>query len=120
MDEQRLAWWQDAGRGFFPWQSPVRGGQGRFFLMWAWMAVSAYVWNAGFQQFAVTHQGFRVDWNTVGFVLPVLILLVLASIAFVFGSRTARKVLAALSLFLVHIFVRILTRFNLPISSPPR
>ena len=73
--------------------------------MWAWMAVTAYVWNAGFQQFAATHQGFHVDWNTVGFVLPVLILLVLASIAFVFGSRTARKVLAALSLFLVHIFV---------------
>lgn len=105
MDEQRQAWWQDGSRGFFPWQSPVRGGQGGFFFMWAWMATAAYVWNAGFQQFAATHQGFRVNWNTVGFVLPVLILLVLASIALMFGSRTARKVLAALSLFLVHIFV---------------
>ena len=105
MDEQRQAWWQDAGRGFFPWQNPVRGRQGGFFLMWAWMAVTAYVWNAGFQQFAATRQGFRADWSTAGFTLPVLILLVLASIALMFGSRTARKVLAALSLFLVHVFV---------------
>ena len=73
--------------------------------MWVWMAVTAYVWNAGFQQFAAIRQGFHVDWSTAGFVLPVFILLVLASIALVSGSRTARKVLAALSLFLVHIFV---------------
>ena len=73
--------------------------------MWVWMAVTAYVWNAGFQQFAATRQGFHVDWSTAGFVLPVFMLLVLASIALIFGSRTARKVLAALSLFLVHIFV---------------
>ena len=105
MDEQRQAWWRDAGRGFFPWQSPARGGQDGFCLTWAWMAVTAYVWNAGFQQFAATRQGFHVDWSTAGFVLPVFILLVLASIALIFGSRTARKVLAALSLFLVHIFV---------------
>lgn len=30
MDEQRQVWWQDAGRGFFPLRSPVRGGQGGF------------------------------------------------------------------------------------------
>ena len=89
--------------------------------MWAWMATAAYVWNAGFQQFAATHQGFRADWSTAGFVLPALILLVLASIAFVFGSRTARKVLAALSLFLVHIFVcSLITRaaWKIPGSGP--
>ena len=68
------------------------------------MTTTAYVWNAGFQQFAATRQGLHVDWNTAGFVLPVLILLVLGSIALTFRSQTARESLTDLSLFLIHVF----------------
>ena len=77
--------------------------------MWAWMATTAYLWNAGFQQFAATHRGFHADWSTAGFALPVLVLFILASAAQAFDSHTSRRVLAALSLFLVHVFVNNLT-----------
>lgn len=99
-DAERQAWWRDAGKGFFPWR--VHGRPGRFFT-WLWLATTAYVWNAGFQQFAAARQGLHVDWNTAGFALPVLILLVLGSTAFTFRSQVARKSLAALSLFLIHV-----------------
>ena len=100
-DEERQAWWRDAGKGFFPWR--VHGRPGRFFT-WLWLTTTAYVWNAGFQQFAATRQGLHVDWNTAGFALPVLILLVLGSITFMFKCQAARKSLTALSLFLIHVF----------------
>lgn len=103
-DDERITWWQDASKGFFPWQSAFQKGEGMF-VMWVWMATTAYLWNAGFQQLAATHQGFRADWNTAGFTLPVLILLVLGSMTLIFNSRTTGKVLAALSLFLIHIFL---------------
>lgn len=100
-DAERQAWWRDAGRGCFPWR--VHGRPGRFFT-WLWLATTAYVWNASFQQFAATRQGLHVDWNTAGFALPVLILLVLGSTAFTFRSQFACKSLTALSLFLIHVF----------------
>ena len=100
-DKERQAWWQDAAKGFFPWA--VQGKPRRFFT-WLWLAATAYVWNAGFQQFAATHQGSRVGWTTAGFALPVFVLLVLGSITLMFSSQTARKTLTALSLFLIHVF----------------
>ena len=105
-DKERQAWWQDAAKGFFPWA--VQGKPRRFFA-WLWLAATAYVWNAGFQQFAATHQGSRVGWATAGFALPVLVLLVLGSITLMFSSQAARKTLTALSLFLIHVFTSNLT-----------
>lgn len=65
----------------------------------------AYLWNAGFQQLAATRQGFHADWNTAGFALPVVILLVLAGLTVAFNACAVQKVLVALSVFLIHIFV---------------
>ena len=134
-------WWQEAGKGFLPWQDAFRrdikdrdstsnlllsGQQGHSqdverisgsqpwfpyiyqrkgaFLMWAWMTVSAYTWNAGFQQFAATRESSVADWSTLGFAFPVLIVLALSAFALLFDSLAIRRTLAALSLFLIHIF----------------
>ena len=139
--EDTQTWWQEAGKGFLPWQDSFRrdikdrdstsnlllsGQQGHSqdveripgsqpwfpyiyqrkgaFLMWAWMTVSAYTWNAGFQQFAATRESSVADWSTLGFALPVLIVLVLSAFALLFDSLAIRRTLAALSLFLIHIF----------------
>ena len=72
--------------------------------MWAWMTASAYTWNAGFQQFAATRESFVADWSTLGFALPALIVLALSACALLFDSLAIRRTLAALSLFLIHIF----------------
>ena len=93
-----------AGRpGSKPW-FPYIYQRKAAFLMWAWMTVSAYTWNAGFQQFAATRESLVADWNTLGFALPVLLVVALSAFALIFDSSAARRTLAALSLFLIHIF----------------
>ena len=59
---------------------------------------------AGFQQFAATHESFGADWSTLGFAFPVLLVLALSAFALLFDSLAIRRTLAALSLFLIHIF----------------
>ena len=103
-DDERETWWHDASRGIMPWRNARRNGKG-LFAMWAWTATAAYLWNAGFQQLAATRQGFHADWNTAGFALPVVILLVLTGLTVAFNACTVQKVLVALSVFLIHIFV---------------
>ena len=103
-DDGRETWWYDASMGIMPWPNARRNGRG-LFAMWAWTATAAYLWNAGFQQLAATRQGFHADWNTAGFALPVVILLVLGGVTVAFNARTVRKILVALSVFLIHIFV---------------
>ena len=103
-DDERETWWHDASQGIMPWRNARRNGKG-LFAMWAWTATAAYLWNAGFQQLAASRQGFHADWNTAGFALPIVILLVLGGVTAAFNSRTTRNVLTALSVFLIHIFV---------------